>query len=170
MAETIESRIIIVDENDKIIDHKNRSNLKKEDTYRVSALWITNSFGEILLARRHHTKTHHPRKWGPAVAGTVDEGETYEDNIIKEAEEELGLKNIKPKLGPKTRTDDEYHNFTQWYILSVDKNIDEFKIQEDEVEEVRWFPPDELRKQLQEHSEYFLPSMKEYFELFLPCH
>ena len=27
-----------------------------------------------------------PGKWGPAVAGTVEEGESYEENIIKEAE------------------------------------------------------------------------------------
>ena len=62
MAETTKPKIIVVDENDKIIGHKNRGTLKKEDIYRVSALWITNSRGEILLARRHHTKSHHPRK------------------------------------------------------------------------------------------------------------
>ncbi|GAF94063.1 unnamed protein product, partial [marine sediment metagenome] len=87
MAKTTKSKIIIVDDNDKIIGYKERDTLKREDIYRVSALWITNSHGEILLARRHHTKSHRPRKWGPAVAGTVDAGETYEDNIIKEAEE-----------------------------------------------------------------------------------
>lgn len=168
MAETTKPRIIIVDENDKIIAHKDRGTLKKEDIYRVSALWITNSRGEILLARRHHTKSHHPRKWGPAVAGTVDEGETYEDNIIKEAEEELGIKNIKPIAGLKTKTDNEFHHFTQWYTLNIDKDINEFKIQEDEVEEIKWFSPEELKNQLQEYLEEFLPTMKKYFELFLP--
>lgn len=166
MTELINSKIIIVDENDKIIGYKNRDTLKKEDIYRVSALWITNTNRDILLARRHHTKSHHPEKWGPAVAGTVDKGETYEDNIIKEEEEELGLRNIKPKIGPKTKTDNEYRHFTQWYTLNVDKNINEFKIQEDEVEEIKWFSPEELRKQLQENPEEFLPAMKKYFELF----
>jgi isopentenyldiphosphate isomerase len=141
MVEITKSRIVIVDD--------------------------TNSFGEILLAKRHHTKIHHPEKWGPSVAGTVDEGETYEDNIIKETEEELGLKNIKPELGPKTKIDDEYHHFTQWYTLCIDKNISGFRIQEDEVELIKWFSPEELSKQLQEHPEKFLPGMKKYFELFL---
>ncbi len=168
MAETLRLKIIIVDENDKIIGHKNRGTLKKEDIYRVSALWITNSNGQILLARRHHTKSHHPRKWGPAVAGTVDEGETYEENIIKEAEEELGLKNIEPKIGPKTKTDNEYRHFTQWYVLNVDMDINQFKIQKEEVEEIRWFSPEELGTQLQENPDEFLPTMKKYFELFLP--
>jgi len=130
-------------------------------------LWITNSLGEILLAKRHHTKIHYPGKWGPSVAGTVDKGETYKENIIKEAEEELGLKNIKPKIGLKTKTDNKYHHFSQSYILNIDKKIDEFKIQENEVEEIKWFSVKELIKQLQQHSEEFLPRMKKYFELFL---
>ena len=167
MAKTKKPRIIIVDEDDRIIGHKDREMLEKKDIYRVSALWITNSYGEILLARRHHTKSHHPRKWGPAVAGTVDEGETYEDNIIKEAEEELGLKNIKPTVGHKTKTNNEFHHFTQWFTLNIDKDINEFKIQEDKVEEIKWFSAEELRNQLQKHPEEFLPGMREYAELFL---
>jgi len=166
MTQTIKPRVVIVDKNDKIIGHKHRGTLNKEDIYRVSALWITNSQKEILLARRHHTKTHDPRKWGPAVAGTVDEGESYEDNIIKEAEEELGLMNIKPKLGTKIKVDDKFHHFTQWYTLTIDKNINEFKIQEDEVEEIKWFSPKEFKKELMEHPEEFLPRMKKYLELF----
>ena len=121
------------------------------------------------MARRHRTKSHHPRKWGPAVAGTVEEGETYEENIIKEAEEELGIKNINPAFGPKLKIDDgSYHHFVQWYLLSLDRKLDEFKIQEDEVEEIKWFPPDVLKKELQEHTEEFIPNMKKYFELFCP--
>jgi len=169
MAETLKPNIIIVDENDEIIGYKNRGTLDKRDVYRVSALWITNLDGQILLARRHHTKSHHPRKWGPAVAGTVDKGETYEENIIKEAEEELGLKNIKPKIGPKTKTDNEYYHFTQWFTLNVNSDITQLKIQEDEIEEVKWFSPQELKKQLQENPDEFLPTMRKYFELFLPC-
>ena len=159
-------KIIVVNENDEVIGFKERGILKKEDIYRVSALWITNSLGEILLAKRHHTKSHHPEKWGPAVSGTVDEGETYELNIIKEAEEELGLKNIKPQIGPKTKTENEYIHFTQWYILKIDKKIDKFKIQEDEVEEIAWFPQEELKKQIQKYPKKFLPEFKRYFDLF----
>jgi len=167
MTEIIKSRIIIVDKNDKIIGHKNRDTLKKKDIYRVSILWITNSLGKILLAKRHHTKIHYPGKWGPSVTGTVDEGETYEENIIKEAEEELGLKNIKPKISLKTKTDNEYHHFNQSYTLNIDKKIDEFKIQEDEVEEIKWFSAKELNEQLQRQPKEFLPRMKRNFELFL---
>lgn len=159
-------KIIIVNNNDKIIGYKERSSLKEDDIYRVSALWITNSKNQILLARRHRSKSHHPGKWSFAVAGTVDEGETYDDNIIKEAEEELGLRNTKPKLGPKIKINNEYHHFTQCYTLKIDKAINEFKIQADEVEEIKWFSPEELKQLLQNQPDEFVPPMQQYLQLF----
>lgn len=123
--------------------------------------------GDILLARRHHTKSHHPGRWGPAVSGTVENGETYEENIIKESEEELGLKNTKLERGPKTETTGVYHHFTQWFTLTTDKNITDFKIQEDEVEEIKWFPAEELSRQLEQHPDDFLPTMKKYLDLLI---
>jgi len=160
------NQVIIVDDSDTPIGCKDRSLLTKEDIYRVSALWITNSKGEILLTRRHHTKINHPGKWGPAVAGTVEEGETYEENIVKEAEEELGLKNIKPSIGPKIETKSQYHHFTQWFILKIDRGINEFTIQKDEIEEVKWISPSDLKQKLQNNPEDFLPTMGKYLNLF----
>jgi len=152
-------RIVVVNENDKIIGHKERGTLIPSDIYRVSALWVKNSQGDILLAQRKFTKSHDPGKWGPAVAGTVDEGETYEQNIIKEAEEEIGLKDIKPILGPKVRMTGEYNYFDQWYTLTIDKPAGDFTIQEEEVEQVKWFTRAELEKELREHPENYLKGL-----------
>ena len=116
-------KIVIVDEDDNVIGHKERGLVGRGDIYRVSALWITNSKGKILLARRALTKSHDPGKWGPAVAGTVEEGEDYRDNIVKEAGEEIGLRNIKPQTGPKIRIFGEHNYFDQWYLLKIDKTI-----------------------------------------------
>lgn len=161
------SKISIVDENDRIIGSHKRAEAKKEHIYRVTALWITNPSGEILLALRHRDKTHDPLKWGPAVSGTVEEGETYEQNILKEAEEELGLKNISAEIGPKIKIEDKYNYFVQWFILIVDKNISEFKIQKDEVEEIKWFSKEELLRELASHPENFTPGIRKYGKLFL---
>lgn len=167
MDKVIKPQILIVDENDNVIGSKDRGILEKDDIYRVSALWITNNDGKILLARRHRSKSHHPRKWGPAVAGTVEEDETYEKNIIKEAKEELGLNLVEFTLGPKLKTENEYKHFTQWYFFTLDKDIKDFKIQEDEVEEVKWFSKEELKKQIEENAEEFLPTMKNYYDVFV---
>ena len=137
-------KIIIVDEEDNIIGCKERETAVLEDIYRVSALWVTNSQGKILLAKRALTKSHSPGEWGPAVAGTVEKGEEYLGNIIKEAEEEIGLKDIVPQ----------------------DKTLDEFVIDESEVAEVRWFTKDELQKEIQADPTKFLKSMQHLVELF----
>lgn len=163
----MKQNIVVVDEEDKIIDHKSIDAVDREGLrYRVSALWIKNSKGESLLARRAYSKSHDPGKWGPAVAGTVDEGESYEENIIKEAEEELGLEQITVKKGPKTKSNEKYKHFTQWYTYKIDKPAEEFKIQEEEVAEVKWFSNEELKNQLKNNPENFLKNMNKYVELF----
>lgn len=52
--------ILLVDENDKVIGQVPRDEKKDEEIHRVSALWITNSQREILLAKRHISKKNHP--------------------------------------------------------------------------------------------------------------
>jgi len=165
-------KIVIVDKNDNVIGYKYRKSLVDEkDIYRVTALWLTNSHGEILFAQRSFDKNNDPGKWGPAVAGTVDEGESYEDNIYKEAEEELGIKDIKFEFGPKTSTLErpgaKHLHFTQWFIANIDRSIEDFKIQEDEVEKIKWFSVDEVMRILEEDSEFFLPGIRNWIKLFL---
>ena len=47
----------------------------------------------VLIVERQTAfdKKYDPGKWGPSAAGTVEEGETYQSNIIKELQEEIGL-------------------------------------------------------------------------------
>lgn len=153
------ARITIVNAQDQIIGHKERGTLAKEDIYRVAGLWVTNTNGAILLAQRQLGKRHDPGKWGPAVAGTVDEGETYGSNIIKEAEEEIGLQDIKPIISKKRRYTGGHNYFCQWYTLVVDKPAKDFIVQEDEVAQVKWFTRSELEQELREHSEKYLEGL-----------
>jgi isopentenyldiphosphate isomerase len=159
---------VIVDEQDNVIGAKERGTLTSSDIYRVSALWITGNAGDrILLARRSHAKLNDPGKWEPAVAGTVEEGETYDANIKKEAAEELGLENVAPTLGPKQRVTGEHNYFIQWYLFSTDMPIEDFKVQEDEVREIAWFPKEDLIAWMQEKPEDFVASADQWKKLFL---
>lgn len=149
-------KIPIVNEDDEIIEYKERNNIKSDDIYRVSFLWVTDTEGNVLLARRAFNKSHDPGKWGPAVAGTVEEGETYESNIIKEIEEEIGLKKVRLITGIKKRSKTQWNYFSQEFLLILPKGFNDFKIQEDEVAEVKWFSREELIKQLKEKPDDFL--------------
>ncbi len=159
-------RMVIVNEKDNIIGYKEIGTLALKDIYRVSALWITNPKGEILLARRSLKKKHDPGKWGPAVAGTIEEGENYKENIIKEVGEELGLKNIKLRKGPKRKVSEKYNYFCQWFTLEIAKDIKDFKIQE-EVEEIKWFSKEELLEKIKSEPDLFLNTMKQWIKLFV---
>lgn len=161
------ARIIVVDDEDTVIGYKEKNELEPSDINRSSALWITNKGGNILLAKRALSKEHDPGKWGPAVAGTVEEGETYDSNIIKEAEEELGLANIKPVQGPKEKFSGEHKFFGQWYLLTFNGPIDDLVINKNEVEEVKWFSVEEFKKALKEKPEEFVSSMPHCERLFV---
>ena len=154
--------IIIVDEEDNVLGSELRSVVdEKKLRYRVSSLWLRNSKGEVLLARRAFSKSHYPGRWGPAVAGTVDEGESYEDNIVKEAGEELGLKGVDMKEGPRVKISGKYNHFTQWFVGVVDEPVDFFKLQEEEVVEIKWFAVDELKDMIENHPERVVKSLQE---------
>ena len=159
------TRQIIVDANDKVIGHKLRPALTHDDIYRVTSLWVTNAKGEVLLAQRKWTKPNDPGKWGPAVAGTVDEGDSYETSMLKEAAEEIGLVGFKLALGPKYLIDTGIQRFfCQWFTVLVDKDIADFTIQEEEVEAIRWISIDELVKDLEAHGEQYIPLLMEDLE------
>jgi len=162
-------KIVIVDKNDNVVGAKEWESLKNEDIYRVSALWIENSKGEILMARRALLKAHDPNRWGPAVARTLEEGVTYDSNMLKGAEEEIGLKNVKFKKGPKTKIllAGRLRYFLQWYTAKIDQPLEKFKIEKSEVAEIKWFSKNELKKRLLENPGEFIYSVKQWIELFL---
>jgi isopentenyldiphosphate isomerase len=140
-------KTIVVNENDEEIGTILRKNISNKQIYRISSLWITNSKNEILLAKRAFTKKSNPGKWGPAVAGTNEEGETYESNIYKEASEEIGLTGVKfTKSFKQARIDKKYaaRYFNQWFKITLDKDVSEFRLLKDEVAEIRWFTKNEL--------------------------
>jgi isopentenyldiphosphate isomerase len=148
--------IPIVDKEDNVIGHKERSELSPTDIYRSTGLWITNAAGNVLLARRSHTKRTNPGIWSVAVNGGVEDGETYESNILKEAQEELGLKNIEPILGKKELILEPGHfRFLQWFFLEKDIPIQSMQIDSCEVAGVRWFTPIVLRQEILRHPDEF---------------
>ncbi len=160
--------IIVVDEKDNIIGYKSRDLVERLGLrYRVAALWIKNSKGKILMARRGYNKNYGPGKWSAAAAGTVEKGESYKLNIIKEAEEEIGLRNISIKKGPKIKYDGKYKYFVQWFICIIDKPIESFKIQKEEVAEIKWISKENLKKLSRNNPEKFVGSVSDCLKLNL---
>lgn len=159
-------KIIIVNNNDVIIWSKNRNQLVKSDIYRVSALWVTNSKWEILLAQRALSKTHNPGCFGPAVAWTLATWETYYWNMIKETQEEIWITDIQISKHSKVLIESEYSYFVQWFTAVIDKNISDFKIQEEEVICLKRISPSDLYQDIITHPEKYIASLKENLNMF----
>jgi isopentenyldiphosphate isomerase len=124
--------------------------------------------GEILMAKRsaNKPKDNHPNKWTLAVAGTVEEGETYEDNMAKEIEEELGVK-IDTTEGKKFFRDTSGRRFfVQSFLATVDLEEKDFTIQKDEVAEVRWLAKDEILEKMESEPDFFVPKFDQLLREF----
>jgi len=155
---------VIVNERDEIIGYKSLSEIGSDDIYRVSALWIENSKGDILLALRGFMKHNNPWKWWAAVAGTIDEGETYEQNIYKEAQEEIGLTWEVFEEHECVRVTGKWNYFCQWYTLVLDRDVSKFVKEEGQVEMIRWFHREELQNLIDISPEIFTENFVEYIK------
>ncbi|MFO0971380.1 MAG: NUDIX hydrolase [Candidatus Saccharimonadales bacterium] len=155
------AQVVIVDQQDNPIGLKNYADLRYEDIYQVSALWLTDiDTGDVLMTQRKWAKHNDPGKWMAAASGTIEEGEDYDRNIVHEIEEEIGLTDLKLTRGPKEYTDDGTHKyFVQWYLAEVNKNEITVKIQEEEVEAYEWVPLDKLTTDLKANPGKYVPSL-----------
>lgn len=155
-------RIPIVDTSDAIIGFKERADIDySKDIFRTASLWITNSRGDILLAQRKFDKKVDPGKWAEAVGGTVEGDDNYEQTVIREAKEELGLNITTLTAGPKQFITTPCSYFVQWFTVVVDEGIDSFVIQDEEVEQIAWVPLAQLRRELATTPEKYIEVMGE---------
>lgn len=155
-------KIPIVNEQDEIIEYKEREDRKLSDIIRITAIWITDDTGNILLQQRKFDKKVNPNKWGPAASGTIEEGESYESNAYKELEEETGVKGIKLVESKKFfgRTANGGRRFAQLYLGKVSKD-QKLIPQESEVQQLKWFSVYEFKKYLSEKPDDFVGIMED---------
>lgn len=153
--------IQVVDEEDVQIGVREREELTTHDTYRASALWLSNAKGEVLIAQRALTKKFAPGRWGCSVAGTLEEGETYESNILKETGEEIGLLITSDDLrvGPKLLIQAQHNHFVQFFFATTDQEI--VTIDPIEVMAVKWISVADLIKDAAVNPDLYSVSLKE---------
>ena len=129
----------------KILTHieaRNPDNVPEGYYISVVGVVIINSNNEILLQKRSRLKRVNPSKWG-ICGGKVDFGETTLDAGIRETLEEIGITlNIDDLKFLSMDTNEKAH-FTVYYVRK-DIDIYECKLQEEELEEVKYFKIEEL--------------------------
>jgi len=101
---------------------------------------IRNSNGKFLMQRR---STDKGGDWG-VTGGHPKAGETPLEGIISEVREELGLDFSKEKFIEYDSGCDGVDCY-KMYFVNKDISLNDIKIQEEELSEVRWFSMEELK-------------------------
>lgn len=125
------------------IEARNINNIPNGHYISVVGVVIINENNEILLQKRSRFKRINPSKWG-ICGGKVNFNETTLDAGIRETREEIGIILNKDELRLLTMDTNQNEYFTTYYVIK-NVNISECKLQEDEVEEVRYFKIEELQ-------------------------
>lgn len=112
---------------------------------RTVSCWIMNKKGEILLQKRTANKIRNPNKWAKT-GGQVDSGETVEQAIFREVKEELGIEipEEQIKVIDIHKSDEENKRFAYIFIFVVDYKISDYKLQYEEVAEVKYVTIEEM--------------------------
>ena len=160
--------IPIVNAEDEVIGYKERADIDPvTDIVRSASLWITNLNGDILLAQRKFTKRNNPGKWSEAVGGTVEGEDGYESTMLRETEEEIGVVVKDYELGPKQYVSSPARYFVQWYRTVIDRPIEAFRAQEEELEQLAWVSEEQFIKELKTTPEKYIDEMQDIARLFI---
>ena len=154
------------DKHEKLNYTKDRKELT-EGEFRLSCfVWIINDKDELLIQQRASTSKKYADYW-ETVSGVVEKDEDAITGIIRELDEELGIRVSKDNLrfiGSYARVND----FVEVFLLKTNMDIEDLKLQEDEVQTAKWVSIKEFENILENgngiDTGYFI--FKEYYEKF----
>jgi Isopentenyldiphosphate isomerase len=164
---TKEELFDIVNERDEVIGTATRKEAhEKKLMHRAVHAIFFNWSNNILLQKRSLAKDTFPGIWTTSCSGHVDSGETYEEALIRECKEELGvslkLSDFKyiGKLPPSEETGNE---FTQVYTIT---NMGPFVFTHTEVQSLDWMPISmfEIQSKIMPHQ--FTPSLLKVYDFY----
>ena len=139
--------------------------------HRSVHVWFLNKEGQLLLQKRLKNMLACPRYWEISASGHVSAGQSSIEGAQRETEEELGVSLPQSSFNFLFTIEQHYvlnegtyinNEFADVYLVHLDLNISEFKIDSFEVEEIRWLDTKEFKKWIKEGKELLTPHNGEY--------
>jgi len=167
VAMIVDEFLDVVDEYDNVVGRSRRSDVHQRGLlHRSIHLLVFNGSGELLMQKRSMKKDEAPGKWCSSVAGHLDSGETYDDCVVREAKEEIGLEldSVPTKLFKIDAIEETGNEFTWTYMVNANGP---FVFDPCEVTELQWFKLKEVDRLIQEKEGVFSSSFLEVFQAFI---
>ena len=127
----------------------------------VVHLHLFNRHGELYLQKRAKNKDIQPGKWDTSVGGHFSPGENPDEALVREAGEELGLKDFIPEFKGKYIWESSRERELVNSFSTVSDQIP--RINKEEIEEGRYWSLPEIRESL--GKDIFTPNFEYEFRL-----
>jgi len=161
----MEEYVILVDQDDNPIgkEDKVKCHLPNGKLHRAFTALIFNGDGKLLLTKRSEGKMLWPNDWDGTVASHPRESETYVSSAERRMPEEIG---ISCKMNYVNKF--EYHvlykdigseNEICGTLIGMVDSFDNSCMIKDEISEVKWINPDELKSELEQNRDTYCPWM-----------
>ena len=164
-GDRMEEYVILVDQNDNPIgkEEKVKCHLPNGKLHRAFSALIFNNEGKLLLTKRSDKKMLWPGYWDGTVASHPRESETYVSSAERRMPEEIGI-DCKVSYVNKF----EYHvpykdigseNEICGTLIGAIDSFDKSSLIKDEISEIKWISPDELKNELEQNRDVYCPWM-----------
>ncbi len=164
-GDRMEEYVVLVDQNDIQIgkEDKVKCHLPNGKLHRAFTALIFNGDGKLLLTKRSEGKMLWPNDWDGTVASHPRESETYVSSAERRMPEEIG---ISCKMNYVNKF--EYHvpykdigseNEICGTLIGTVDSFDNSRMIKDEISEVKWINPDELKNELERNKDVYCPWM-----------
>ena len=150
----------VVNEHDEIIGRELRSVVHARGLrHRAVHVLVFNAAGQLFLQTRSMTKDNDPGLWDSSCSGHVDSGESYAVAAERELMEEIDLLVDEPM---EELFKIEASAGTGWEFAVIYRTESEgpFTLCPEEIDEGRWFTPEEIDNALANEPEKFSPTFK----------
>jgi len=161
--------IVVVNEKDEIIDKTTRKEAHiKGLLHREVYNYLINSSNQVLLHKRADSHL-----WDHSSSGHFPFEQDYEEGAMREFEEELGIRLDKNEFKEITKErisitshKGKNNRFVKVFLIRKDISINEFNLDKEEIEEIKYFEISKL-KELLSHPEKITGSAKYLIEKYI---
>lgn len=122
--------------------HRRGDEMQEGDYHLVVHVCIFNSKNQLLIQKRQPFKKGWPNMWDMTAVGSALQGESSAQAAEREVYEEIGLK--LDLSGRRANFSVSFaEGFDDYYLLEQDVEISSLRLQEEEVQDVRWVTREE---------------------------